>query len=139
MTCIESTDSCWSTTVNCPEDYACEISCGESACSHSPTFNWSETPGLGSLNCEGAGSCKGVDFPKPDPKDSTILTCEDESQCRGSTMYCSAENHCLVICDGERSCEGSTVVCAQGEYDCNIQCNAEDSCKDVHIYLLSAL
>ena len=66
---------------------------------------WPALEGAGNLTCDGSYSCAEVNFPRPDANDPLLITCDSNSECQASTIYCPSNASCIINCMAESSCD----------------------------------
>eukprot|EP01084_Bolivina_argentea_P081753 148008_1 len=101
--------SCYEVQLDCPVDAPCNVVCNANAC-YDMDIRWSMIPGIGSLSCDGSYSCKGVNFPPPDPNIPLTINCDADYKCSGSTILCPSNAQCTLICIGTSACQGRDIV-----------------------------
>ncbi len=70
-------------TINCPEDFNCNIRCESHYSCANATINYpTGADAEGSLTCTGSYSCDSMDFPTPNPNIPYNITCEGHEACR---------------------------------------------------------
>ena len=67
-------------------------------------INWPDEPGKGSIICDGSSSCRGINFPFPQPFEPYILLCDSYQECGLSDIFCPKDANCAIECTERYSC-----------------------------------
>eukprot|EP01083_Nonionella_stella_P236990 831803_1 len=129
--------NCGDSTINCPINASCTLTCDALYSCYPLTINWPDQPGLGQLICNsGKGQCAGVSRPIPDPDTPYQLTCGLE-ECFAAVITCPSNAECSISCTGDASCRSASIACPETA-SCDILCDNVDACRDAAIWTESS-
>eukprot|EP01084_Bolivina_argentea_P270678 460317_1 len=147
------------TTVNCPINEDCTITCNGDAC-RSITINCPSSSNKCDVTCDGTGSrpCEGFTIDARNTNGGSLIVSAGENQnsMRLATIYCPPSGSCDITCFEQRACDGGTqiigstgslltvnanansafydgIIICGSEGTCTLNCNDQDACRQVTI------
>lgn len=106
--------------VDCPDDFPCNVECGEDACAQTvqcPDEAWCSVECTGDRSCSDSVLCRGV---------GCSVLCVGEDSCQGTIG--GGASDIVVECNGSGSCSDE-VRCEAS--NCDITCSGPNSCQQV--------